>query len=66
MYYIKMLFVALIASMLTIGLAGWQSGDATDEDTMSAGGEWEQPESESGEDDDDDDDEDDEWGEGDW
>jgi len=66
MYYLKMLFVALVASMLTIGLAGWQSGDVNDADIQSAG-EWEQPEGDwEHPDDDDDDDEEDEWGDGDW
>lgn len=65
MYYLKMLFIAMIASMLTIGLAGWQAGDAADADTQSAG-EWEQPEGDWEHPDDDDDDDDDEWGDGDW
>lgn len=69
MYYLKLLFVAMIASMLTIGLAGWQAGDANDADTSDewaqSQGEWEQP-ADDGNDDDDDEDEDDEWGDGDW
>lgn len=65
MYYLKLFFVAMIASMLTIGLAGWQAGDAHDAGTLAADG-GQQSDSEGEQSGDDEDDEDDAWDEGDW
>ncbi len=72
MKFIKLMFIALIASVMTMGLAGWTAGgdDATEQDQevsmqgdTSSAGEWEQPEGEweHPEDDDDDDDDYGEW-----